>query len=82
MRDAAGQPVSVPSNTLTDDAAIDRCERILAELQKGERLRAPAIAARLGCTARTIKRDLDLLRAEGTIEFVGPSKTGFYQLKQ
>ncbi|MHB8974309.1 MAG: response regulator [Pirellulaceae bacterium] len=75
-----GQPASAPSDTFTDDVTTDRCERILAELQKGERLRSPAIAARLGCTARTIKRDLDVLRAEGTIEFVGPSKSGYYRI--
>jgi predicted ArsR family transcriptional regulator len=51
-------------------------------LRKGEKLRAPAIAARLGCAARTIKRELDALRVEGLIEFVGPSKTGFYQIRQ
>jgi predicted ArsR family transcriptional regulator len=50
-------------------------------LCKGEKLRAPAIAARLGCTARTIKRELEGLRAEGLIEFVEPSKTGYYQIR-
>lgn len=80
-RDAEGQCASAPADTPTDDAAIDRCDRILAELQKGERLRAPAIAARLGCTARTIKRDLDQLRSEGAIEFVGPSKSGYYRTR-
>ena len=58
-----------------------RRERILAELRKGEKLRAPAIAAKLGCATRTIKRELDALRAEGLIEFVGPSKTGYYQVR-
>jgi len=59
-----------------------RPERILAELRKGEKLRAPAIAARLGCCTKTVKRELDALRTEEKVEFIGPSKTGHYRLTE
>lgn len=53
----------------------------MAELRKGRQLRAPEIAARLGCSAKTIKRDLEALRDAAQIDFVGPPKTGHYRLK-
>jgi CheY-like chemotaxis protein len=66
----------------SDDPANPRRRWILDELKQGIKLRTPAIAAALGCSAKTVKRELDGLRAEGCIEFVGPSKTGYYRLKQ
>ena len=74
--------VSNTSGSPTDDSETGRRERILAELRKGEKLRAPAIATRLGCSAKTVKRELEVLRGEGQIEFLGPSKTGYYCLKR
>jgi len=65
-----------------EDPDDGRRERILAELRKGEKLRAPAIAARLGCCTKTVKRELDALRTEGQVEFIGPSKTGHYRLTE
>jgi DNA-binding response OmpR family regulator len=61
---------------------IARRQWIMAELTKGRVLRAPAISNDLNCSQTTVKRDLDALRAEGRIEFVGPAKTGFYQIKE
>jgi CheY-like chemotaxis protein len=55
---------------------------ILAELEKGRALRVPGMASELGCSTKTVKRVLDALRVEGLIEFVGPTKTGSYRLKQ
>jgi hypothetical protein len=55
--------LSEANDAPAEDPDDGRRERILAELRKGERLRAPAIAAKLGCAARTIKRELDALRA-------------------
>ena len=66
---------------VTGDSEAGRRERILAQLRKGEKLRAPAIAARMGCCAKTVRRELDDLRTEGQVEFVGPSKSGYYRLK-
>lgn len=66
----------------SDDPTTERRDRILAELRRGEQLRAPGMADRLRCSHSTIKRDLDALKAEGKIIFVGPSKTGHYQLTE
>ena len=65
-----------------NDLEHARREWIMAELAKDRVLRAPAIAKELKCSAATIKRDLDALRNEGRIVFVGPAKTGFYLLKE
>ena len=54
----------------------------MTELHNGRQLRAPEIAGELKCSVATIKRDLDALRAARRIEFLGPSKTGYYRLKQ
>lgn len=64
-----------------DDSANARRAWILAELSKGRDLRAPIIAVELQCSMKTVKRDLDALKAEGRIGFVGPAKTGNYKLK-
>ena len=83
VRDAESEIAepSHASDTSTANAEKGRRERILSELRKGEKLRAPAIAAELGCSAKTVRRELDGLRAEGLVEFVGPSKTGYYCIK-
>jgi CheY-like chemotaxis protein len=62
-----------------EDAASDRRERILQELRAGERLRLPALAQRLHCSQSTIKRDIEAMKADGKIEFIGPTKTGHYK---
>jgi hypothetical protein len=36
----------------------------------------------LGCSQATAKRELDVLRNDEVIEFIGPSKTGGYQLRK
>jgi CheY-like chemotaxis protein/biotin operon repressor len=76
---AANVPANVPANE-GDDPANHRRHQILVELRKERKLRAPAIAKELGCSGKTVKRDLDALRADGQIEFVGPTKTGYYRL--
>jgi predicted ArsR family transcriptional regulator len=49
-------------------------------LSKGRKLRVPAISKGLDCSARTARRELAALKAEGLIEFVGAPKTGYYRL--
>jgi DNA-binding response OmpR family regulator len=67
-----------PAHTDASDPANQRRHLLLAEIEKGERLRAPALAARVHCSTSTIKRELEALRNAGEIAFVGPSKTGYY----
>jgi len=78
-------PVSKPSSSAPDsevstDLALERQARILERLRTGERLRAPALADQLRCSHSTVKRDLEMLKAAGKVAFVGPSKTGYYEV--
>ena len=76
-------PVTENDDPVDDDWSdpVDRQRWVMAELRRGRQLRAPEIVARLGCSATTIKRDLELLRDAGQVKFVGPRKTGHYRLK-
>jgi DNA-binding response OmpR family regulator len=80
--ESTGAPALTSDHPPTEDSPLDRRDRILAEIRGGSKLRAPAIAAKLGCATRTVKRELEALRTEGLIEFVGPSKTGFYCVRK
>ncbi|MFN7733790.1 MAG: HTH domain-containing protein [Pirellula sp.] len=62
------------------DSPADRRERIMELLRESGKLRSASIATQLGCSLKTVKRELDALRQSGRIEFVGPSKTGTYEL--
>ena len=44
------------------------------------KMRSTNNAGELGCSLKTVKRELDTLRLAGHIEFVGPSKTGIHRL--
>lgn len=74
-------PADVPADD-GEEPARRRRQWILAELRKGRRLRTPAIAAELRCSEKTVKRELDALRAEDRIKFVGPSKSGYYRVRE
>jgi len=62
------------------DSPAGRREQILELLRDSGKLRSASIASHLGCSLKTAKRDLDVLRLDGRIEFVGPNKTGTYEL--
>lgn len=80
-------PVDVPVDSHDDDpvsdksadAAAARRKWILEQVTKGRRMRAPGFATELGCSDRTVKRDIDVL--EDQIEFVGSPRSGYYQLR-
>jgi Predicted transcriptional regulator len=54
--------------------------KILQILADGRQIRLPAIASQIGKSERTVRRDLDSLRAAGKIEFIGSPRTGYYRL--
>jgi hypothetical protein len=64
----------------SDNGAHERRERILTLVRGGERLRVPGFAEKMRCSYTTAKREIDALKDEGHIEFVGAAKTGFYRL--
>lgn len=65
-----------------DDPANEKREQILALIRGGARLRVPGFAEKLRCSFATAKREVDALKVEGRIEFVGPAKTGYYTLTE
>jgi hypothetical protein len=70
----------VPNNSSSD--AATRQDWILGELAAGRRVGTPDVEGQFGCDPKTAKRDFGALKAKGLIEFVGPSRTGCYRLKQ
>ena len=71
-------PVNVP--VIDPDDPVSRRTWIVHQIASGRQLRAPQIAEEIGCSEKTAKRDLDSLKEEQQIEFVGAPKTGYYQL--
>lgn len=82
VRDADAPNIVGQVSMPKPEEANQRRERIIASLRSNLKLRAPAIAIELGCSLKTVKRELDSLRLDGHVEFVGPSKSGFYRLKR
>ncbi len=77
VRDARN---AVPVVAPEVETPASRRELILTLLRQSGRMRSTNIASELGCSLKTVKRELDTLRLAGHIEFVGPSKTGTYRL--
>lgn len=79
---ASGQanPSHEPAGTGPDEPVNERREQIMALIRGGERFRVPGLAEKLQCGYTTVKREVDALKAEGHIEFVGPAKNGYYRL--
>lgn len=63
-----------------DDPTLDRQAWILEQLENGVRLKGPDVVRNFACSPKTAQRDLTALRDAGTIEFVGPARTGYYRL--
>lgn len=80
VRDAEVVSLELPFKEVDEEHT--RRSQILSALKNGRKLRTPALAAELECSIVTAKRELDALRAQGTVEFVGPAKTGAYPLRQ
>ena len=64
-----------------DDGTANRREQIIEQIRLGTNTQAPAIALAIGYSLSTVKRDLEVLKANGTITFNGPTKTGGYRLQ-
>lgn len=80
VRDA--EPETTEQDTIPTIEQPTRRDQILEILRRGQKLRSTNIAVELGCSVKTAKRELDALRIDGLVEFVGPTKTGTYQLRE
>ncbi len=86
----ADDPVGAPLDpaTRSDDTVTDfedpeaRKDWIFRQIAAGRELRAPQIAEEIGCSEKTAKRDLDALKDEGQIKFVGAPRNGSYRIKE
>ena len=65
---------------VSDNSAGNRRAWILQQLTDGRRLNSPDVAERFRCSVKTAQRDLQSLKDEGRIEFVGVPRTGCYCL--
>lgn len=63
-----------------DDEAARRREWIMEQLKAGVQLKAPMVASNFKRSKKTAQRDLDALRDDGEIEFIGDPRTGYYRL--
>ena len=57
-------------------------EKIVALLAQDGKLSAAALAKQIGLSAKTIEKHLAKLKADGTIERIGPAKGGYWKVKQ
>lgn len=60
----------------------ERQRWILDQLEKGVKVQIGTVTSHFNCSVRTAKRDLAQLKEWGRIEFVGPPRTGHYQLRK
>jgi hypothetical protein len=58
-----------------------RQQWFLYQLKQGIRCRPADIAAKWDVVEKTAKRDINYLQKKNLIDFIGPLKTGTYQLK-
>ena len=72
--------VVIMDASTSDDPNVQRREQIMKLLATDERLRVPNIAEQLGCSFTTAKREVEVLKAQGQVEFIGPTKIGYYQI--
>jgi len=70
-------PVNVPNNV-----PEKRWESLLSLLKENGRMRAEELAKIFGVSAKTIKRDIARLKAEGKIRRVGSAKSGHWEVMQ
>jgi len=74
------EPPDVRDDDVRDDEAARRREWIIQQLEAGVQLKAPMVASQFKRSKKTAQRDLDALRDDGEIEFVGDPRTGYYRL--
>ena len=65
-----------------EDTAAVRRTWILQQLTDGVQVKSPAVAKHFKCSVKTAQRDLTALKDDGKIEYVGASRTGYYQLRE
>ncbi|MCD4843382.1 MAG: DeoR family transcriptional regulator [Methanosarcinales archaeon] len=70
----ANVPINVPVN--------ERQQWFINQLNAGENIKSTDLASHWDVSEKTAKRDIAYLTKQGIIEFIGPTKTGAYYLKE
>lgn len=79
-RGPVNDPTRVGPASGLDDPANHRLRWMREQLSIGRTLRREDLEKQFGVSERTAKRDFQVLRDLGEVEFVGPAKTGYYRL--
>lgn len=79
---------SIPEDNVAKDVAKDvaknkneRKDLILKKIKGGEKMTKRGFAKELNVNPKTIERDLQELKDDGLIEFIGDTRTGVWRLK-
>ena len=56
-------------------------EKIVALLSEDGKLSATTLAEKIGISAKSVEKHLANLKADGTIERIGPAKGGYWKVK-
>ena len=78
--DPLSDPGNDPLNGADDPANNNRQQWALGQMHVGRELRKVDIADHFECSKETARRDLNDLRRRDLIEFIGPSKTGYWRM--
>jgi len=73
---------NVPKMSLKGFRRIKRKEVILSTIRKKQSFTLITLARELGVARKTVIRDIEDLKKEGKIRFVGSKRTGYYELKK
>ena len=65
-----------------DVPANERQQWFLNQLKAGGNIKSTDLASHWNGAEKTVKRDIAYLTKQGIIEFIGPTKTGAYYLKE
>jgi len=84
IRDPANEP-DEPDPAFPNEPDMNLTERqewVIGQIQEGRCLQIGMVIRELKCSKSTAKRDIRDLKEKGLIGFVGPKKTGHYELKE
>lgn len=56
-------------------------DKIVALLSENGKLSATALADKIGISAKSVEKHLANLKADGTIERIGPAKGGYWKVR-
>ena len=79
-RDLVNDPQSKNHDPLNDLVNNKRQQWAIEQMRANGEFRKAEIVAQFKCSSKTAGRDLRDLRRRGLIEFVGPTKTGYWRL--